>query len=107
MLSDYSKTIAGKYIIKVGGIKKLVPNLGKKTIYTIHYINLQFYLSLGIKLVKIQKILKFKQSNKTKKYINTEKEKNAKYEFEKSFIKLMNSSACGKTMDNLRKRINV
>ena len=63
MLSDYSKTIAGKYIIKVGGIKKLVPNLGKKTIYTIHYINLQFYLSLGIKLVKIQKILKFKQSN--------------------------------------------
>ena len=63
MLSDYSKTTAGKYIIKVGGIKKLVPNLGKKTIYTIHYINLQFYLSLGIKLVKIQKILKFKQSN--------------------------------------------
>ena len=32
MLSDYSKKIAGKYIIKVGGIKKLVPNLGKKTI---------------------------------------------------------------------------
>ena len=63
MLSDYCKNIAYKYNIKVGGVKKLVPNLDKKTNYTVHYNNLQLYILLGIKLIKIYKILKFKQSD--------------------------------------------
>ena len=61
--------IADKYNIKIGGVKKLVPNLGKKTTYTVHYMNLQLYLSLGIKLIKINKILKFKQSDWMRKSI--------------------------------------
>ena len=32
MLSDYSKEILGKYEIKVGNVKILIPNLGKKVI---------------------------------------------------------------------------
>ena len=69
-----------KYSIKVGVVEKLVPNLSKKPNYTVHYINLQLYLSLEMKLIKIHKILKFKQSDRMKKYIdfNTEKRKNAK-----------------------------
>ena len=63
MLSKYCSDIANKYGIKVGGVKKLIPNLGDKVKYVVHHKNLGYYLSLGMKLVKIHKILSFKQSN--------------------------------------------
>ena len=41
MLSNSCKKIADKYEIKVGDLKKLIPNLGNKTNYVVHYRNLQ------------------------------------------------------------------
>ena len=67
MLSNYCKSIAHKYEIKVYDVKKLIPNLGNKTKYAVHHRNLQLYLYLGMKLTKIYKVLQFKQSNWMKK----------------------------------------
>ena len=109
ILSKYCKEIADKYEIKVGDVKKSIPNLGNKTKYVLHYKNLQLYLSLRKKLTKIHRVVKFKQSNLMKKYIdfNTEKRMNAANDFEKDFFKLIIYSFYGKTMENLRKRISV
>ena len=109
MLSKYCKKVADKYEIKVGDVKKIIPNLGNKTNYVAHYRNLQLYLSLGMESTKIHRVLKFKQSDGMKKYIdfNTEKRINAANDFEKDFLKLMINSIYGKTIENLRKRFNV
>ena len=85
---------------------KLVPNLGNKTNYVLHYRNLQLYLSLGMKLTKIHRVLKLKQFDWMEEYIDfhTEKRMNAVNSFEKYFFKLMINSVYGKAMENLRKR---
>ena len=88
MLSKYCLSIANKCGIKIGGVNKLVPNLGNKSKYVVYYRNLQLYLSLGMKFSKIHRSLGFKQSDCLKKYIafNTDKKKNAANSFEKDFF---------------------
>ena len=109
MLLEYCKKVADKYEIKSGDVKKLIPSLGNKTNYVLHYRNIQLYLSLGTKLTKIHRVLEFKQSDWMKKYIdfNNEKRMNAANGFEKYFFKLMINSIYGKAKENLQKGINV
>ena len=69
------KKIADKCKIKVGNVKKLIPNLGNKTNYVVHYRNLQLCLSLGMELTKIHKVLKCKKSDWMKIFIGFNNEK--------------------------------
>src|SRR6218665_1872550 len=64
---------------------------------------------MGVKLVKIHKILEFDQSRWLKLYIdfNTAKRQVAANSFEKDLFKLMNNSIYGKCLQNNRKHLNV
>ena len=91
MLSKCCSNIADKYGIKVGGVKKLVPNLRDKVKYKVHYKNRQYYLSLGIKLIEVHRTLEFEQSNWLKEYIefNTKKIQESTDEVNKAFFTLL------------------
>ena len=88
---------------------KLVPNLCTKRNYVVHYRNLQFYIKHGLIVCGIHKVLKFEQKPWLASYIdfNSQQRKAASSNFEKDFYKLLNNSLFGKTMESLRKRIDV
>ena len=92
--------------VTVNDTKKVIPNLGNRKRYVLHYKSLQQYLKYGMKLTRIHRGIKYTESMFLKKYIanNTESRMVAKNEFEKDFFKLMNNSVFGKTMENVRER---
>ena len=92
-----------KYKISVGLVSKLITTLNDKKKYVIHYRSLQLYLSLGMKLKMIHRVLEFNQS-KWLKYIdfNTHKRTCATNGFEKDFFKLMKNAVYGKLKKTCR-----
>ena len=91
------------------GVEKLIPNLRDKKKYVLHYKNLIQCLDMGLKITHIYRGIKFVESEWMKPYIdkNTNLRAKAKNNFEKDFYKLMNNSVFGKTMENIRNRVDV
>ena len=95
--------------MKVNKVEKLVPNLSNKTKYVVHHETLKFYQSQGLKIIKILRVVTFEETEWIKPYImlNTKLRAQATKDFEKEFFKLMNNSVFGKTMENIRNRVEV
>ena len=108
-MSEYQRRLMADLGLDPPNTEKLVLTLEDKEKYVVHYKNLQFYLSQGMRLKKVHRVLEFDQEPWMEPYIrmNTEFRKQAKSDFETNFYKLMNNSVFGKTMENLRNRVDV
>ena len=103
MLNDFQQE--GR---KENNIKKLCTSFEDKINFGVNYRELKFFLKHGLKITKVNQVLEYEQLNYMESYImkNTNERITAKNDFEKDFFKLMNNSVYGKTMENVRNRIN-
>ena len=110
MLSRYQKYLNDELNIKYNPTdKKLILDLLPKNNYKVYYKNLEYYLKLGVKVIKIHKILTFDEKPFLKEYIdlNTELRKQSKNDLEKDLFKLMSNAIFGKGMENVLNRSNI
>ena len=100
-LSPYQREMAADYHLKIQ-TKKLCLTLHDKKNYKLHIKNLQQYISLGLKLKRVHRVLRFKQSCWLNKYIklNTKLRQAATCKADESLPKLMNNSVFGKTCED-------
>ena len=109
-LSETQVSIRRNYSMSQSGSNvKLVPNLLPKKNYTVHSLNLKFYLEHGMLISKIHRVISFRQSRWLAPYIkkNQDLRAAARSEFEKDFFKLMNNAVYGKTCENMKKRTDI
>ena len=95
--------------VVVNGTRKLIPHLGGRKNYVVHYEALRQLLKYGLRITKIHRGIRFRESDFLSRYIasNTRSRTTAKNQFEKDFYKLANNSVFGKTMENVRERSKV
>ena len=95
--------------MEINHVEKLVPSLHNKKNYVIHIQALDQALKHGLIPEKIHQAIEFSQFAWMKPYIdfNTQLRTKATNNFEKDFFKLMNNSAFGKVMENIRKHRNI
>jgi len=88
---------------------KLLTTLHNKTKYVAHYSIIKQAIKLGVRVVNINRAIRFKQSCWLKPYIdkNTERRAQSTTAFEQDFFKLMNNAVFGKTLENKRKHMDV
>ena len=93
MLSPKAKKLlidkVGKTAAKNYKSKKLISTLQNKRKYKIHYLNLLQAMKFGCKLKKVHRVLSFKQTKFSKKFLTfmTERRKNSKTKLEERLCK--------------------
>ena len=98
--------------IKIENVQKIIPNRNNNTNYIVHYENLNLYESLGLKITKIHRGIKFEESAWLEENINLNTKlrieaKKSGNNFEVDFFKLMNNSVFGKTLENIRNWVDI
>ena len=80
----------------------LLQTLTKRKKYVVYYMNLQFYLKHGMKIMRVHKVLKFSEASIMRSYIdlNTQQRNQAESTAEKNQWKNANNSVWGKTFEN-------
>jgi hypothetical protein len=108
-LSPFAKkckqTLDGTHSYKA---KKLTSNFMRRENYVIHHANLSLYLSLGMVLVNVRRVLTFTQAKFMADFVNfcAEQRKRATSESRKSIFKLLPNSCYGKYIEQVRKRLD-
>lgn len=107
--SDYPLCAENRNVPGTKNESKLLLTLFDKQNYVIHYKMLKFALEHGLILKKIHRVLQFTQSQWLKPYIelNTMLRTKATNDFEKNFYKLLINAIYGKTMENMRARVDI
>ena len=98
-------------VSEVDGVKKLCHNLNDKEDYVVHHRVFKKYLKEGMIVKKVNKVLLYKEKAWMKSYIEFCVEERRKAdlagnEFLKEFWKLMCNAVFGKSMENVRNRMN-
>ena len=108
-LSAYNKDFLINHQETQPSIEKLIPDLNNKKKYACSLKNLQFYLSHGLVLKKIHKVLFANQEPWMQPFIkfNTARRSEVTSKFDKDLFKLFNNSCYGKLIEDVRKRRNV
>ena len=101
-LSEYQHQMAENYNVSMKNTSKLCLTLHNKTRYKLHYTNLKQYISLGMKVKKIHRVLSFNQSLWLSRYIacNTTLRQKAATKHDENLPKLFNNSVFGKTCED-------
>lgn len=94
--------------VKLDKCPKLLATMQPKINYVVHAANLVYYIQKGFRVTQVHRIVQYKQAPFLEPYIklNNEFRKVAKNDFEKDLYKLLNNSVYGKTMENIRNRID-
>lgn len=105
-LSPYSKKKLEECSSGISNFKesKLFNTFHPRKNYVVHFKNLKLYLSLGMKLKKVHRVLQFKQKAFIKPFIDicTQARQDSKTSFEQNQFKLVANSTYGKTIQNVR-----
>ena len=105
-LGEYQLELKEQHRLPSSNVKKLLQTLFDKKNYVLHYKLLKLYVSLGLIVAKVHRVLQFKQANWLAPYItlNSNKRQAASNKFEENFYKLMNNAVYGKNCESKRRR---